>query len=223
MYMIVAYTHDKPPPASSFVTAKPEFVPLFFGLIVWIITHSFTIDRNPQALLTILICFTRWIVQKFKITPPKFKSTLHAKPPFLALCLRVKSNSCQDSSCLKNRLFFASGRILVGIGRTHSGTDTPASILPARACAYRLRLHWSWSRDWHAPCLHRPFLHRLNRSPGLPGQSCNRFFIVWIIEFIRPGHSSKVAKMVLRRFILVLNQLLVATARNIAFYSQNIA
>jgi len=84
--MIVAYTHDKPPPASSFVTAKPEFQPLVFGLIIWIITHSFTIDRNPQALLTILICFTRWIVQKFKIT-------LYIKPPFLAVCLRVKSNS----------------------------------------------------------------------------------------------------------------------------------
>jgi len=131
-YDKIIYTHDKPPPASSFVTTKPEFVPLVFGLIIWIITHSFTIDRNPQALLTILICFTRWIVQKFKSTPRRFKNSLYTKPPFLAVCLRVKSNSCQDSIPRKNRLFFASDRILVGIGRAHSGTDTPASILPVR-------------------------------------------------------------------------------------------
>ena len=114
---------------------------------------------------------------------------------FLAVRLRVKSNSCQDSITCKNRLFFASDRILVGIGRTHIATNTHASILPARASAYRVRLHWSWSRDWHAPCLHRPFLDRLNGSPGLPGHPCNRFFIVWIIDFIAPGQSSKNPKI----------------------------
>lgn len=135
------HTNDKLPPASSFVTIKPEFQPLVFGLITCIIPVRLTIFRNCQELLTILICFTRWIVQKFKITLRRFKSTLHTKPPFLAVCLRVKSNSCQDSITCKNRLFFASDRILVGIGRTHTGTDTPASILPARASAYRVRLH----------------------------------------------------------------------------------
>ena len=141
--MLQSQTHkrDKLPPASSFVTTKPEFQPLVFGLIVWIITHSFTINRDPQVLLTILICFTRWTVQSFKSTTCGFKNSLYTKPPFLAVCLRVKSNSCQDSITCKNRLFFASGRILVGIGRTHSGTDTPVSILPARVRAYRVRLH----------------------------------------------------------------------------------
>ena len=126
----------------------------------------------------------------------------------------MKSILYQDSISSKNRLFFASGRILVGIGRTHIATNTHASILPARASAYRVRLHWwSWSRDWHAPCLHRPFLDRLNGSPGLPGHPCNRFFIVWIIDFIAPGQSSKNPKMVLIRFILVLNLLLIATGK----------
>ena len=130
MFYKFTYSHNKPPPASSFVTAKPEFRPLVFGLIIWIITHSFTFDRNPQVLLTILLCFTRWTVQKFK-------NTLYTKPPFLAVCLRVKSNSCQDSITCKNRLFFASDRILVGIGRTHSGTDTPALVLVQRLTHHR--------------------------------------------------------------------------------------
>lgn len=145
------HTNDKLPPASSFVTTKPEFIPLVFGLIAWIITHRLTFFCDSQVLLTILICFTRWIVQKFKITLRRFKSTLHTKPPFLAVCLRVKSNSCQDSITCKNRLFFASGRILVRIGRAHTGTATPASILPLRVRAYRIRLDWFWSRDCHPP------------------------------------------------------------------------
>ena len=50
------------------------------------------------------------------------------------------------------------------------------------------------TRPLPALILARPFLDRLNGSPGLPGHSCNRFFIVWIIEFIAPGQSSKMAR-----------------------------
>ena len=142
--MIVAYTHDKASPASSFVTDKPEFTSLVFGLIVCIIHHGFTFFRNCQELLTILMCFTRWIVQKFKITLRRFKSTLHTKPPFLAVCLRVKSISCQDSASSKNRLFFASGRILVGIGRAHSwssGLCIANRLQPSRIVSFLLRAY----------------------------------------------------------------------------------
>ena len=82
----------------------------------------------------------------------------------------------------------------------------------------------NWTHTlWHwYPCLHSAcacaclprtlaliLVQRLTRplpAPGLPGHSCNRFFIVWIIEFIAPGQSSKVPKPLLLIVIPLLNQ-----------------
>ena len=86
------------------------------------------------------------------------------------------------------------------------------ALIPLHQFCLRVRLLTAYACTDPGPEIDTPpacadrLFDRLNGSPGLPGHSCNRFFIVWIIEFIAPGQSSKVPKPLLLIVIPLLNQ-----------------